>query len=187
MGICDERGQWLGLHESVGQRSSAQLHADLHQLCEAQRITPQDITQIAYLAGPGFYTGLRIAYGIAQTLKLAGLTTASFYAYDVPGLLGEQEYTWITKAYRGEIFVYDSKNKRGSLLTEDEFFSRSWEGKIYIHHTRALDDKMRAKLTSVIETEGLIAKNFSLIRERTSQESELYYFRAPEDEFRPNP
>jgi len=189
VGICDERGQWLGLQESVGQRSSALLHTDLHSLCQQSNLAPKDLKRVVYVAGPGFYTGLRIAFGIAQTMKLSGVDTRAFYTYDVPRFLGVTDYTWITKAYRGEVFVYQALDAKGGLMTEAEFLAREWKGKIYIHQERALDDKMLAKVPHFERTENLITKNFSVILNsvKDAPEAELYYFRAPEDEFRPNP
>lgn len=186
MGICDERGQWIGLHESVGQRSSAQLHADLHQLCEAKALVPRDIGRVVYLAGPGFYTGLRIAYGIAQTLKLSGVKSFSFYAHHIPELLGESDYIWITKAYRGEVFVYRSSDRKVQLLGEKDFYSQTWPSNCFIHSQRALDDKLRSTLVSPKETEGQILREFPVLLDKLRDEDALFYFRAPEDEFRPS-
>ena len=189
IGICDERGQWLEIKESVGQRSSALLHSDLHKMCQSHGLRASDLKRVIYVAGPGFYTGLRIAYGIAQTMKLSGVDTRGLYSYEIPKLLGEQNYTWITKAYRGEVFVFESKNSQGSLMSEDDFLARDWSGKVYIHHPRALDDKMLAKLSTTQTTENLITQNFAKILPAVAlvPEPALYYFRAPEDEFRPNP
>lgn len=189
VGICDERGQWLGLEQSSGQRSSSRLHGELLELCQTTSTEANELRRIIYLAGPGFYTGLRVSYGIAETMKLMGVKAFNCYAFQVPRILGRSEYTWITKAYRGEVFVYDSVSDEGKLWSEDNFLARDWEGELYIHHKQALDEKMLAKLPSCQSTQKLILDNFPTIQKAVMERAELplHYFRAPEEEFRPNP
>lgn len=189
IGICDERGKWLGLNHNSGQRSSISLHSSIHKLCIDCSIDADSIKRVVYLAGPGFYTGLRIGYGVAQIMKLTGVHAQSFYSFDVPRILGKSNYMWITKAYRGEVFVYDSKDKSSKLMSESVFLANEWNGEIYIHHSSALDEKLKEKLSSSFATEELITNNFEKILNHlsTTNESDLHYFREPEEEFRPNP
>lgn len=191
LGICDERGEWLCRRHGSGQRSSAKMHVDLHEMCEELKIQAQGLKRIVYVAGPGFYTGLRVAYGVAQTLRLGGAATFSLYNHLVPGLLGVTRYTWITKAYRGEVFVYQQDGASGTsgLITEDKFLNETWQGALYIHHEAALDEKIARKLPAAQATEGLILDHFPKLLPRivSGGEQPLYYFRAPEDEFKPGP
>ena len=191
LGICDERGGWLCLRHGSGQRSSARLHVDLHEMCTEKGITPQDIGEVLYVAGPGFYTGLRVAYGVAQVLKLSGPKTLTLYNHLVPKWLGYKSYSWVTKAYRGEVFVHECHEGReqSGLMAEDKFLEAKLTGDLFIHHTSALDEKMAAKLVGSQSTEGLIQTHIAKLLPLARQHGEepLYYFRAPEDEFKPNP
>ena len=188
IGICDERGEWLGLQHSSGQRSSISLHQCIHSLCVQNKVSPESIGRVVYLAGPGFYTGLRIGYGVAQIMKLTGVMAQSFYSFDVPKILGRPDYLWITKAYRGDVFVYNSKDRTSKLVNESDFLAQGWTGEIYIHHLAAQDEKMKLKLEHAKSTESLITDNFQIIISSLGQaiEQPLHYFREPEEEFRPN-
>ncbi len=170
-----------------GQKSSSILHAELHAMLLSVGLKPSDITDVLYVAGPGFYTGLRIAHGLADMMRLEGRTLLNLYNFEIPSFLGVNDYTWITKAYRGEIFVH--KNGETYLISEKDFQSRSWEGKIYIHHSSALDEKMREKIPQALETESLLLDHIQEIKSTLKANvdlKDLYYFRPPEEEFKPS-
>jgi tRNA A37 threonylcarbamoyladenosine modification protein TsaB len=182
----------MDLRIKEGQKSSAVLHAELHDLMKTCSIKPSDIKQVVYVAGPGFYTGLRMAYGIADILKLTGAKLTSLYTFDIPTLLGFKTYTWITKAYRGEVFVFEksASSKHPKLFSENDFLIKNWEGEVFVHHRNALDELMASKLTNVQSTQDLFQKNLKAICQQVQSASllkELFYFRPPEEEFKPNP
>jgi len=178
----------MALSHDQGQRSSALLHGNLHQLCQTHSIDPVSIKRVVYHAGPGFYTGLRIAYGVAQILKLDGAAVHGFYSHDLPRLINAENYQWITKAYRGEVYVYDGGTATSKLMSEDEFLAQDWSGDVYIHHPQALDERMATKLTHAKRTEKIATEQFVklLASLENSPEAPLHYFRAPEEEFRPS-
>lgn len=191
LGFLDEKGAWIDYRETSGQKSSAQLHLELQKVVDVHKINKNDIKSVLYVAGPGFYTGLRIAYGIAEMLKLEDRQLLSFHSFDIPRMLNVNEYTWVTKAYRGEIFIYEYKNNASTfrLLSEKEFLQIDFSGPIYIHHAFALDELMRQKIVQFKETQTLLIENIvSVFNYCTFHQSssELFYFRPPEEEFKPS-
>ncbi len=161
-------------------------------MMESCSLKPADIKQVVYVAGPGFYTGLRMAYGIADILQLTGIKLTSLYTFDIPALLGVKSYTWITKAYRGEVFVFEKSvsSQHHKLFSEKDFLLKNWEGEVFVHHRNALDELMASKLTNVQSTQDLLQKNLKVICQQVQSASllkELFYFRPPEEEFKPNP
>lgn len=187
IGLLGNEGTWIARKTLAGQKSSSILHAELHALLLSVGMKPADITEVLYVAGPGFYTGLRIAHGLADMLRIEGRALRNFYNFEIPSLLGAVDYTWVTKAYRGEIFVY----QKGAtfLLSEKEFFARSWDGAVFIHHPSALDAAMNEKIPHALATETLMfdrIKEISQVLKQTPQVRDLYYFRPPEEEFKPS-
>ncbi len=187
IGLLGNEGTWTARKTLDGQKSSSILHAELHALLLSVNKKPADITDVLYVAGPGFYTGLRIAHGLADMLRIEGRTLRNFYNFEIPRLLGVIDYTWITKAYRGEIFIY--QNGEAFLLSEKDFLARSWDGVVYIHHTSALDAVMNEKIPHALATEALMFERIneiSQVLQQTPQVRDLYYFRPPEEEFKPS-
>lgn len=187
IGLLGSEGTWLARKTLEGQKSSSILHAELHGMLLTVGLKSSHIKDVLYIAGPGFYTGLRIAHGLADMMRFEGRTLLNLYNFDIPRLLGVRDYTWITKAYRGEVFVH--KNGETILLSEKDFLTRSWEGKIYIHHSSAIDEKLREKIPQARETESLLLDNVEQIRTTLTANAvlkDLYYFRPPEEEFKPS-
>lgn len=191
IGLLSSEGAWLFQKQLEGQKSSAQLHMALHELSQNQKLNLKDVKNIIYLAGPGFYTGLRIAYGLADILRFESIKPVSFYSFMIPKMLGTMVYSWVTKAYRGEVFVYTFKNGEEDfhLLKEADFMKFSCVGEIFVHHESALDELIKSKLQSFQSTETILQENIQKISQLvidSNSEEDLYYFRTPEEEFKPS-
>lgn len=98
----------------------------------------------------------------------------------------------MTKAYRGEYFVYewDQNGGRTKLLTSKELESFSPVGEVFIHSETSLDERMQRLTSSASSTNDLVRKYPEKIFQQIISHKlvrESYYFRAPEDEFRMNP
>lgn len=70
LGIATDAGSWI-FHEPVGQQHTERTLPELARLLEAAQIKLQDLDAIVFGQGPGAFTGLRIACGIAQGLAFA--------------------------------------------------------------------------------------------------------------------
>ena len=69
-------GEIRGLEERAGNRHSELALPMLEKLLEDESLTPKNLDAVAFGAGPGSFTGLRIACGLAQGIALArGLPT----------------------------------------------------------------------------------------------------------------
>src|SRR5687767_11703966 len=64
-------GETAGLEERVGHRHSERVLPMLEQLLAAAGIGAGELEAVAFGAGPGSFTGLRIACGVAQGIALA--------------------------------------------------------------------------------------------------------------------
>jgi tRNA threonylcarbamoyladenosine biosynthesis protein TsaB len=193
LGLLADDLNWLDLRHHKGQKSSAILQKEIYEMCLASGLKANEVKGLITIAGPGFYTGLRLSEGFADIFKFLNIPCFSFYSYEIPSFLGRDKGVWMTKAYRGEYFFHhwsgsDSKNV---LITSSElpgYLEKIEE--VFIHSASSLDElalkHIRKYKTTYdlmrVEAPGLFQK---VIEQKLSRES--FYFRAPEDEFRVSP
>jgi len=70
LGIASDAGSWF-FHEPVGQQHAERALPEIARLLAAAQIKLQELDAIVFGQGPGSFTGLRIACGIAQGLAFA--------------------------------------------------------------------------------------------------------------------
>jgi tRNA threonylcarbamoyladenosine biosynthesis protein TsaB len=176
-----------------GKKGSSIFQKEAWSLLSAHGLKPKELEAVVTVAGPGFYTGLRLSEGAADVFKFFHIPHYSFYTYDIPRLVGIESGVWMTKAYRGEFFFHrwNKTSKHNDLLTTKDFpeYASKIED-VYIHSEAAIDDLIREHLPKRSSTFDLLQHHSqkifsSLINSKQVEES--FYFRAPEDEFKVNP
>lgn len=192
LGLLDDNLGWLDLRTFKGQRASNTLQTETHRILKDHNQKMDALTSVISVAGPGFYTGLRLSEGFSDVTSFFGIPHYSFYSYEIPQLLGIQKGSWVTKAYRGEYFIYQWEAGVGQtkLLAAKDLETFLHVGDIFIHSETSLDEKLSAITVKAVSTNDLIKKDpvrvfQEIITNKIVRES--YYFRAPEDEFRMNP
>jgi tRNA threonylcarbamoyladenosine biosynthesis protein TsaB len=84
---------WRELVERAGQRHSELLLPMVRKVLEEERLALSDLGGIAFGAGPGSFTGLRIACGVAQGLALgAGLTVVGVPTLEAMAEIARMRY-----------------------------------------------------------------------------------------------
>lgn len=181
LGLFDlNKNEWVDYKLIDTKKTSDCIHYEIHQLCNHHNITPIAIEEILYCAGPGTYTGMRVAEGIANIFELQGTKIFSFFQFEVPFLLDLKNMVWVANAYKGELFLCDYHSDRYSstLIKKDEFKRDS--GKVYY----GIEDDIEGPL---INTPHLFYENASLLipllRKRGSRQ-DLFYYRSIESEFK---
>ncbi len=194
LALYDDEGQIRAQRKLAGQRSSSQLHQALHELFQEAGVAEGSVPVVSYVAGPGFYTGLRVGLGVADMFRLHGAQVREVYSHELPLLLGERDYCWMTKAYRGEVFLAEAVggNITTRLVGQKEYVHSALPSRIYIHDNEALDDQLRAKVQSrpLVETQKILLERWGEIHRLLGPQEgprPLLYFRTAEEEFRPNP
>jgi tRNA threonylcarbamoyladenosine biosynthesis protein TsaB len=179
-------------YESIeNKKASLFLHSRIESaLTQFNLKLDSSFDQYVHVAGPGFYTGMRVSQVFSGLMRFTKMNVNGFYSYELPYFLGCNDYQWITKAYRGEIFIYSKtlNNEKKELITLDEFKNRDFtQNKIFIHSEFAIDQVMKDKLLDRIETKNFFMKNsttfLSQILERKKSPS-IFYFRPAEEEFK---
>lgn len=125
VGILDESLSWKHYELITNRKGSQILHSVIFSCLEEHSLKVKDLKGIILANGPGSYTGIRVAEGVAQVLELDGLPVFSFYHYEVPEFAGIKEYSFFSEAFKGEIFCYEYLNNGGesSLIKESEFLN----------------------------------------------------------------
>lgn len=193
LGLLDDDLKWIDLRFFHGQKSSIILQPEVMSLLKDHSVLPKSLKSVVSVAGPGFYTGLRLSEGFCDVFKFFSVPNFSFYSHHVPVWCGVGQGLWVTKAYRGEFFIHSwkgsiSKNEMIATSTLSERLSMS--DTIHIHSMSALDDFAKNLIPSPFcTTELLKAEPQKIFQEVLSKKmvQESFYFRPPEDEFKVNP
>lgn len=187
LGILNDQFQWLTFKTYLDQKASGLLQVETQKILKEHGLEVRKLLGVIYLAGPGFYTGLRLSEGFTDIFEFFGVRKYSFYSFDIPKMVGFQEGHWITKAYKGEYFVHSWKDDvNESLLLKSKDFSieQLKFSEKFIHHDDSIDFPGSFKKTVEL-IQGNPVKIFSDVISE-SLNKEIFYFRAPEDEFRTN-
>lgn len=192
LGILDDDLGWIKFERFYGQKASAIIQKETHNLLKSAGLKIPDLSSVITIAGPGFYTGLRLSEGFADVLIFLGIKHYSFLSYHIPALAGVKSGIWMTKAYRGEYFFHfwNENGSRNELVASKElekFMNTVDKSNFYIHSDTAIDEHSRAMLDKFSTTHDLLKEKSQIIfpailKAQTKVDS--YYFRAPEDEFK---
>lgn len=192
LGILDDDLGWLKFDKFFGQKASAIIQSETYNLLESANLKTSDISSLISIAGPGFYTGLRLSEGFADVLIFSGIKHYSFLSYSIPALSGVTSGVWMTKAYRGEYFFHfwDQDSSRNELVAAkdlEKFMKSVDKSHFYIHSDSSIDDHSRNLLGNYFTTHDLLKKHSqkilsSIVKNQFKVDS--FYFRAPEDEFK---
>ena len=192
LGILDDDLGWINFETFYGQKVSNILQKETHRLLDANSLKILDLDSVISIAGPGFYTGLRLSEGFADVLIFSGIKHFSFLSYTIPHLAGIENGIWMTKAYRGEYFfhLWNKEVSQNHLIAAKElegFLSNVDKTSFYIHSENAIDDLSRGLIGERKTTLELLKDNSKNIFSKIINaqiKNESFYFRAPEDEFK---
>lgn len=193
LGLLNKQLGWSEFKRFSGQKASVILQTEVFNLLQSTKTKPENLEGIVTIAGPGFYTGLRLSEGFADVLKFFQKPLYSFYTYEIPAWCGVKEGVWMTKAYRGEYFFHhwNEKESKNVLITSKELANYVAElGEVFIHSPPALDQLSLDLLKKTVSTHDLLQSRSQdifaeVLKENLKRES--FYFRAPEDEFKVSP
>lgn len=119
-GLLDEDLEWLTFQILEDKKASKVLHSLIYEALTEYDLEIGELEQVFYLAGPGSYTGVRVAQGFAEVLRWQGMSTFSCRHFDVPKLLGHEKGVFVSKAFKEEAFLYkwEGENSEQKLIRE---------------------------------------------------------------------
>lgn len=164
--------EWVEIND---EKPSAVFHFRLYEILHKYNLTLRGV-DLFWAAGPGSYTGMRLSQGLMDLLKIEGIKVYSFYHYEIPFLAGIHEGSWMTNAFKNEVFVYSWKNEEKSkkmvlkkdLVLEGLVFGEAMSDFDYIPSYQTLKENFK-KISS------------QLLQRNTMQD--IFYFRPIELEF----
>lgn len=171
------------------EKPSVKLHSLINSLEKKWNFNLSEISEFVFQKGPGSYTGLRLLDGFQSFLELEGHVVSNFYEFEVPSLLDEKSYLYLTKAFKKQILVMNESIHEN--IDEDEFYKLLPDlikDKERIYCDEFFFENLQSKIK--IETVSgfdIIKKNFTrLIKEviKRKVSKNIYYFRSLEEEFK---
>lgn len=195
LGLLDNKFNVIDYQFINEPKQSSVIHKIIFDVLAKYSLKATNIENIIATAGPGSYTGMRLALGIAEIFSWLTAKTNSFYHFEVPYKLGEARYLWLAKAFKGEVFIYlrDNETFKNLRVNEgdiqnvlSEFIAQGY--KLYCFSIDALSVNGLEHL-DIKSSKSLLEENLTKIC-RTVVESneakEIYYFRSIEEEFKPS-
>jgi tRNA threonylcarbamoyladenosine biosynthesis protein TsaB len=193
LGLLDDGLRWVDFRRHFGMKASTVIQKEASDILETFNLNPEKLSAVVSVNGPGFYTGLRLSEGFSDVFGFFGVPTYAFYSYEIPRWCGVKTGSWFTRAYRGEYFLYhwDLEESGSVLLGSKELPDRLLPGvQYYVHSESSLDEQSLRLLTRPVSTVELLKSNPELVFDKVLKNKlkrEIFYFRAPEEEFKANP
>lgn len=110
-GLLSDSFDWIKYIEINEKKGSAIIHNGIYELLSDNGLSLKDVSRVFHLAGPGSYTGIRLSEGMAQVFKWHDIESNSFYHFDIPRLIDQDDLVWFSNAFKNEYFIYVRKNQ----------------------------------------------------------------------------
>ena len=185
IGIINENYEWEHLEHISHKKSSTILHRTIFNIMSEFKLDFDQLAGVIIANGPGSYTGIRLTEGISQILKNEGVSTYSFYHFEVPAFCQINDYVFYANAFKGEVFkyVYNNGKENLAIINKDEFKSLDFDVANLFHINGELEDMYLNSTKELIDKRA--RDIFSRIIERGTH-LEPFYFRSLEKEFKPS-
>ena len=190
VGLLDDNQNWMGLTELEDSKKSKILHSSLQNLFDEYNVNPKELKKVYVSLGPGSYTGIRLASGLADILEWQGVEVISFLNHHIPYYLqvGEGDQ-WIAKAFKGEYFIYTistDKNEKFDLVAKSDI-ADVIGNTIFVHDESDIIEELGINAKEIIYTSKLIEENpkkFFTALDVESPRIKPFYFRPSDVEFK---
>ena len=104
--LLDNEYNWMDCREGRSGRDNVFIHTSIEQMLEKHSMDIEQITSVFTMAGPGSYTGIRVAAGMADIFEWRGLSVFSCLHFEIPRLLGIERGLFMACAFKKEFFLY---------------------------------------------------------------------------------
>lgn len=186
-----DNGKFVKFSKIQETKSSQIIHSLIYDLLNSNDVSIKDIKQIVYCAGPGSYTGIRIAKGIADTLGLSAIKVHNYWLHEIITDLEYKNTIFISDAFKKQIFLASDLNVKTQLIEIQgllEFLDLNNVEKIIVGgKVHSLYKVELEKFSHMIESsDSVIEQNIEKIVDKSLREKrnkDVFYYRTLEEEF----
>lgn len=182
VGLLDQSNNWLSYELIKNKKGSQILHGLIFELLKSKSLSIKDIKRLVVANGPGSYTGIRLAEGLAQVLEIEGIEVINFYHFEVPSFLDSQDYRFVASAFKNEFFCYQRRNEEVEqfLISKEDFLELKDNSRTF----HIGDDVAGRTFNSTYDLfSNQSVAIFSKVIERSTR-NKPFYFRPLEKEFK---
>ena len=123
IGLLNDQFEWVDFMEIETNRGASIFHSKLYNFLGSNKTEIGKIKDLFLINGPGSYTGIRLAEGMAQILEWHAKKVYSLYSFEIPFLSGVHQGRLSMKAFKKEVFIYEWEGEKTKmqLVSEDNF------------------------------------------------------------------
>ncbi len=182
-GLLNEKLEWVDFREIQNKKGSSVLHGELHEFLKKNNQQVKDIKKIILSGGPGSYTGIRLAEGMAQIFEWQNVEISSFYCFEIPYFKGIKKGCWCAEAFKSEIFLYEwnEDKSRHCFIKMNQFKDYISEKKKLYHVSDRIQGYQTESTTQLLKEYP--QQIFSRVLKRKDR-FKPFYFRSSEKEFK---
>lgn len=174
IGLFDLNKGWVEYDNTTKDKPSSDFHLRVFDLLSKHKSNIKNISGIVYAAGPGSYTGMRLSEGFCQIVGFEVKNIFSFHHFEIPELINDNDYEFISNAFKGELFIYHKGKSK--LIKKVDY--KAMAKTIYSHE---FIEGIELTLTS-----DIIKSNVDILKKiiQDKAKKDLYYYRSVENEFK---
>ena len=180
IGVLADDFSWLSYNAVDTKRTSEIIHNEINNILSGLNLSIKELVSVFVLSGPGSYTGMRVAEGVAQILELEGVEVFSFTTFRLGSLYGEGHYQWLYEAFKGELYLQDEQGNQ-KLLKLDDFKAETDSVSYFSHGASSVAGIEVVDFCTFIKNQPCDV--FSLVQEGRLRDKP-FYFRPLDVEFK---
>ncbi len=180
LGLLDANFNWVEYRDIEEKKPSEIIHLAIYELIKKNKVDPEKL-EYFFCSGPGSYTGMRLGEGMAQVFEWVDEKVYSFYQFEVPQIMGVEQGTWMTNAFKGQVFIYNwSKNQSHiQLVNNGDLKILDKNNGFTLANDNPLFSELKTSKEMIKETPRQFFKAIYDLKMRKAP----YYFRTLDEEF----
>lgn len=179
--LFDKDLNFLDKKESKELKSSKVLHRLVYDMYQEKGLKVQDLKEVFYCAGPGSYTGLRLAKGFAEVFSLEGVEIKGFWYQDYLKEKNDKSSILLANAFKNEIYVFKDFHESLEELENLPEIINQEDYKCFSINDLRLKSEIKISEAKDLVFKDINNQTIHVLRKLPSRE--IFYYRSLEEEF----